>query len=128
MSAPSLEFAHALKLARIAQIMALVSLVIGGVLLATAAVVVAVISYRRSSTLIDGSNFRMDTLALQALKRTAVIAIVMGVLALGVNAIALAMIYPTMMEMLQTGDYATLFGDMQTDGASSAGTSGSFWG
>ena len=127
-NAPNLEFASVLKLARIAQVMALVSLVIGGVLLAAAAMAVAVISYRRAAALRAVNGCTANALALQALKRVTVIAVVMSILALGVNAIAFAMVYPTIVEMMQTGDYASVFGSEQSASDPSTGSGGSFWG
>ena len=125
---PNEELEKARKMTRAAQIMALVSLLIGGVLLGTVALVTAVIAYRKTSGLVSANQANLPPEIAFALKRSAVAAIVVSVLALALNAIALAMIYPTLVEVMQTGDYGTLFGSGQQASPSTSGSGSSFWG
>lgn len=108
------------QLVSAAKIMALVSLVIGGVILSSASIIVAVVAYRR---ILQSSNLD-DGMRLSDLKRSAIAAIVVSVLALALNTAALAVIYPMVIEMLESGDYASLWGSS----APSTGSGGSFWG
>ena len=115
-----LESARKLILA--AQIIAIVSLFIGGVAASTAAVVLAVIGYRQISEIIQSID-QPEVKA--ALKRAGVVALVVSIAALVMNAVALAFLWPEMMQILQTGDYSSLFGG--TAPSPSSGTS-TTWG
>ena len=106
------EFASARRLVTIAQVMAIVSLLIGGVVLSTAALVVAIMALQkvRAHVYTDAQ----DQLTWQLLKRSTTIAIVVAVLALAANVAALIVIYPMLMEAIQSGEYTTLLGTAQT--------------
>ena len=117
------EFASARRLVTAALVMALVSLVIGGVLLGTVSVIVAIIAFGkvRSNMLEDNGNQ-----AWAALKRSATISIVVAVLALAANIAALIVIYPMVIEALQSGEYTSLLsGSAQT---LNTGSNSSTWG
>lgn len=106
-----------------ARVMALVSLVIGGVVLSTAALVTAVAGYRKASA---GAALGRSGEAASwlGMRRLAVAAIVMGAVALALNVAALAYVYPMVLDMVQSGDYASLW-----DGAGSTPSpSTSIWG
>ena len=110
------------RLVTIAQIMALVSLLIGGVLLGSAALVTAVVAMRKTKAI----PCAPDDYAWMALKRSAKIAIVIAVLALAANVAALVFIYPMVMDSIQSGEYSSLFsGAPQTQ---SPGSGTSTWG
>ena len=109
-----------------AQIMSLVSLVIGGVVLSTAALIVAILGYRRILGNVGASAPNMAP-SWVLLKKTAVVAIVMSCIALFANVATLILFYPAFIEMLQTGDIASY---LEANGLSSGSStsSGSFWG
>ena len=121
---PNSDFQSIRRMISAAQIMALVSLIIGGVILSTASVVVAIVAYRKSSSFSSTGNPN-ESQAL--LKRSARIAIALGIGALALNAITLAMIYPALIEILQSGDYASLTGNANSV-QPSTGSGTSTWG
>lgn len=125
-----LTFALAFRSARnfitAAQIMAVASLIIGGVALSCAAAVISVLGYRKVAAM-DASQSTANEQARYLLRRSAIIAMIMSMLALVTNAVALIVFYPSIMEMLQSGDYGSYFG-MGGFGNSGGSTSGSFWG
>ena len=100
-----LESARNLNMA--ARIVAIVSLFLGGVIASTVAVVLAAVSYRKITTLREHIQ---DEATNEALKRSGIGAIVVSVIALALNAISLALLMPTIVYIVQTGDYSSLFG------------------
>ena len=105
-----------------AQIVALVSLIIGGVFASTVALVLAIISYRKFS----GIAGRMqDESVVRALKRAGMMAIVMSCVALVLNVVSLIILMPMVMQFVQTGDYSALFGNGPLAGSGSTSTT---WG
>lgn len=91
-----------------------VSMIIGGVILslvALACAIVALVKARRLR-LPEGT----DGALLQTIQRQAMVGIGIGVVAFGFNAVSLAMIMPTVIDAVQSGDLSSL-----TGGAGSAG-------
>lgn len=115
------EFESARKFCVAAQIVALVSLFIGGVLLSTIAVVLAIIGYRK----LAGVAAKMPEESVRrALRRSGIIAIVLSALALVLNIVSLIVLLPMLGYIAQTGDYSAIFGG---SAAPSSGTS-TTWG
>ena len=101
-----------------AQVCAIVSLFIGGILLSCVAVALAVIGYRKYTQVQpngDSQQFKM------ALMRSGKIAIGMCAIALVLNVISFIALYPLVMEMMETGDLS-IFG-IQPTAPSGSGTS-----
>lgn len=121
-----LEFQSARRMISVAQIMSLISLVIGGVALSTAALVVAILGFRKVTSSLHAANGDMVQTWLY-LRRSSTIAIIMSCIALTANAVTLIIVYPTLMESLQSGDFASYFG-LQGSSQGGASSSGSFWG
>ena len=95
----AVEFKSARNYNIAAQIVALVSLIIGGVF--------------------------ASTVALMALKRAGMMAIVMSCVALVLNVVSLIILMPMVMQFVQTGDYSALFGNGPLAGSGSTSTT---WG
>ena len=121
------ELDTARRLASLAKILALVSLVIGGVLLSGAMVVMSAIAYRNSNRLLANAQDEAFFITAQMVKRSAFIAVVISVLAFALNAISMAVMAPVIMEYMQTGDLKTLFSVGPLSG-SAGGKESSFWG
>ena len=108
-----------------AQIMALVSLIIGGVVLSSAAVITAFVGLRKASALAGESNANEgERDQAQRIRRAAFVGLVMSVLALALNVVALILFYPQFLEAMQNGGYGMLFGG----GQAATGGSESIWG
>ena len=117
------DFASTRRLVTIAQIMAIVSLLIGGVFLSSAALIMAVVASSRAKSHLNDSE--SETVSWQLLKRSAMIAIVVSALALAANIAALMFIYPMVIEALQSGEYSSLIsGSTQMPGDSGTSTWG----
>ena len=116
--------AHGRKLAMFAGFGSIVSFFIGGVLLSAICLVAGILSYRRISAVT--SNPKHDQTAMRAFKRMGISAIALPAVALALNAIALALIIPEIMQMAQTGTYSDLFNFGTSTGA--GGSSTSTWG
>ena len=120
----AIEFSQCRKYITASQICAVVSLFIGGVLLSSVAVVLAILGYRRLSAFTSAHAQPTDTR--NTVKRLGVIAIVMSVLALVINTVALILFYPLVMQAIQYGDLSGLLGTTKPSTAPSnpqAGTS-----
>ncbi len=89
------------------QIMALVSLVIGGVVLSGAAIFVAYLGYGKLRQLAETHAANVE--AYKALVRSGKMAIGMCVVALVLNIIALVMLYSLFSEALRNGDLSAMF-------------------
>ena len=112
------------KYISISQVCAVVSVFIGGVLLSSIAVVFSVLALFKLNTF--AASHTLDQQARNAFKRPAYLAVGLSVLVLVFNIVSLILIYPMVMEGLQTGDLSGIFGTGQ--GGSSPGASTSTWG
>ena len=123
------EFLSARRMITASQVMAVVSLVIGGVVLGSVAIVFAVMGYRKAvaGQRIHQGDASSEDIAWGLLKRSATLAIVMCVIALVANVVALALLYPSLLETLQTGDYSSYFGSTPS-GQEADGQKYSIWG
>lgn len=107
------------------QIIALVSLIIGGVLLSTVSIVLALIARSRAQALCSRQN-DPNLAGWVALRKSATFAAVMGAVALVLNAIALMTYYPMLLNALQGGDYSSIWGGSAPFAAPS-GSGSSAW-
>ena len=121
-NADAVEFKSARNYNIAAQIVALVSLIIGGVFASTVAIVLAIISYRKFSGIAE--HMQEESVA-RALKRAGMMAIVMSCVALALNVVSLIVLMPMVMQIVQTGDYGALFGGGSIAGSGSTSTT---WG
>lgn len=121
---PEREFKSIRRFVTASQITALVSLIIGGVPLSTVAVVLGLIGRSKANGWALNPNDPNRGIWMQ-LRRSATVAAIMGAVALALNAISLAMVYPVMMDMLQNGDLGSLTG---AGTGSGSGGSSSVWG
>lgn len=126
-------------LASISMIGGPLSLLFGGVLLSTAALVcgiIALVLLRSARARAAGSS---EEPIAQNLMRQSVIGLAVSAIALVLNAAALATVMPAMMEALQTGDPSALMNGGSEGASSSSGafdaasgpssqSSGSIWG
>ena len=109
------------------QIMALVSLVFGGVLLSGAAIVTSFVGMRKTRALSsDAPADAASRFEAERLRRAAFVGMAMAIVAFIANAIALVYFYPMFLDAMQSGDYAGMFGGGQS-GSGNAG-SDSVWG
>lgn len=114
------QFNTARKYVTAAQVCAIVSLFIGGMILSAVAVVLAYVGFRKYSELQQAGHIDERSFAL--VKRSCVIAGVMAAAALVLNVISFIAVYPLVMEYVQTGDMSVLFGGSGAGGAGGAGT------
>ena len=115
------EFNSARKLTTISQIMAIVSLFIGGILLSAAAIVVAFVARGRMQRVASQCTPEVQA----AIMRSTIVPIGFCLLAFALNIASLILLYPMVMEMLQNGSFQDLF---PFGGSTSGGSSaGSFW-
>lgn len=114
------EYAKVRRMVGIAQIMALVSLLIGGVVLSTAALIVAVIAYSR----IRNQLTTNPDPTWMAVRRAAVIGIVLSVGALVLNAISIIVFYPMLNDMFNSLNVGQMTGAGGAPGAGSSSTWG----
>lgn len=121
-NADAVEFKSARNYNIAAQIVALVSLIIGGVFASTVALILAIISYRKFSGI---AGHMQDESVVKALKRAGMMAIVMSCVALALNVASLIILMPMVMQFVQTGDYSALFGNGPLAGSGSTSTT---WG
>lgn len=105
----------------IALIGAPVSLILGGIALSTAALVCAIVSFVRLRKIVTPSD--MPGSIERTLYNQAIIALVISIVALTMNAVAIMYMFDAIMEAMETGDVSKLFdgaGDAtQEDGSSS---------
>lgn len=123
---PEQEFRGIRRFVIASQICALVSLIIGGVPLSAVAIVLGLVARSKANGWASNPQ-DPNREAWGLLRRSASIAAIMGAVALVLNAISLAMVYPVMMEMLQNGDLGSLMGGSGATGGS-AGSGSSVWG
>ena len=123
------ELKSAQTLTTVAMICGPVSLLIGGVILSTVAIICAVLAYWKTKKL-QPKNGTQEEL-IRKVNRTAVITTVIGIAALVVNAIYVAMMMPILLETLNTGDISALQNGVSTLGESTQGgnsSGSSVWG
>ncbi len=109
------------SLMSIGMILAIVSLVIGGVLLSTVALILGIIGYRTATRYASTTSGQMQANWV-ILRKSARIALIMSICALVLNAISMIYLYPIMLDFLQMNG----FGDASIMGSSSSGSS--VWG
>lgn len=90
-----------------AQICALVSLIIGGVVLSTVGLVLGLVA-RSKANAMAAVTPEAERTGWLLLRRSATIGTVMAAVALVLNAVSMAIMMPAMMQMLQSGDYGAL--------------------
>ena len=105
------------------------SLIIGGVALSTVAVICATIAIVKVKHVLSRADPSQRTYAL-SLRRTALLGVVIGLVALVLNAVSVAMILPTLIEAMQTGDYRAILGNAaaQLPSAPQPSSGGNAWG
>lgn len=116
---------NARKFISISQICAVVSFFLGGILLSSVAVILAVMGLVKLNTFANAHSLERGNRA--ALMRSGVIALGMCVLALVFNIVSIVMFYPIIMQGLETGDFSGIFGSGQGSSTASDSTS-STWG
>lgn len=112
-----------------------VSMVIGGVLLSTVALVCALVAFLKARRVADTAG--IDANLVRTMRRQAVLGLAIGIVALVLNAVTLAMLMPAIIEAVQAGDLTPLVdgtagsgvspSDGQSGSSDAAGT-GSVWG
>lgn len=115
------ELKKAQRLVMVASIAGPVSLFIGGVFLGTVGLVCGIMAYRKLKQL-AAKRTEVGVFA-SRLKRSSIIGMCVCGVAIVLNGIYAYIMFPTMLEMLESGDYAGLAGDA----GSSAGPSAT-WG
>lgn len=100
-----------------------VSMIVGGVLLSAVALgcAVAALAKVRRVKAPEGS----DGALVQAVRRQAMVGVGIGVVALTLNAVSVALILPAFIEAAQTGDLSSLLGGAGVDGGAGNASSGS---
>ena len=116
------DFESARKLITYAQIAAIVSFFIGGILLSSASLVCAFIANRKLAKIAAARSSSPDVQA--ALMKLGVMALILAGAALIINIIALVFLYPMVFDAMQSGNVNSLFGGS----ASSGGAGTSTWG
>lgn len=119
------ELRAAQNLVMVGSIAGPVSLFIGGVVLSTAGVVCALLGLRKLNALAK----RKTEVSLFAfrLRRSAVVALAICGVALVLNAISFIVMFPLVMEAVESGDYGDLIPNVGGTGSTSSGTN-STWG
>lgn len=115
------EFESARRYIMAAQVIAIISLFIGGMLLSGVALICAIFAYGKLDRLAQRRDDEPE--AQRALKRSGIIVIAIAGSALVVNAIAVAVLYPMLANNLQAGN----LGSLTTSAPSTIGGS-STWG
>lgn len=100
------------------------SLIIGGVVLSTAALVCGIIALVMVRSAKNAQQDAVPDAILQTLTRQAVIGIAVSAIAVAMNAATLMMTMPAIIDAMQTGDYSSLLGG-ESSAADSAGSSDS---
>lgn len=116
-------FESARRLITISQVAAVVSFIIGGVALSTVALICAAIAYRQLSAIAMAKAEHPEMQS--ALRRVGFMALALSAVALAVNAIALALLYPVVMDAVQSGGFGSVFGG---SGHTGGGSGNSTWG
>lgn len=90
-----------------------VSVFVGTVLLSSAGIVCGVIGLRKVKALADRTD-EIGAMA-QRVKRSCIIAIIISAIATALNIVYLVVLYPMMLEIIETGDYSSLFDGSSAD-------------
>lgn len=122
---PNMQDTRTLKvaqnLAMVASLAGPVSIFIGGVFLSTAGLVCAIVAlYKLNGLAKKNSDFAM---AVKRLKRVCITAIVICGIALVLNAISAYLMYPMVLEALESGDYGNLGSNLGTSPDAPKGSS-----
>ena len=112
------------KYISISRICAVVSLFLGGIVLSSISVILAFIGLSKINAY--ANRHSLEQSARLVLRRPGVLALGMCVFALVFNIVSLIVLYPIVMQSLQSGDFSGLFGSGQ--GGASLGSSSSAWG
>ena len=119
-----MQFGRARSLVSASQICSVISLFIGGILVSSVALVIAIVGSRPLFQIAKAHS--AEPIVSRTLRRAAMLAIGMSALVLIVNIISFVLIYPLVIEAMQSGDLASLFTHVQNP--SSAGSANSTWG
>lgn len=117
------ELKSAQNLVIAASITGPISMVIGGVFLGTIGLICGILAFRRIRVLV-GKGGPVGLMAAR-LRTACIVALVVTAIALILNIANMIMIYPMVMEAVQTGDYSKLFpdGSVPSTGGSTSGNS-----
>ena len=134
-SVPQSEAALILKARRnctIANVLAIVSLFIGGMLLDVVAIVFAAMGF--SNLRAFSKKYNNDMVISNALRRPGIIALVLSIIAFVLNAISFAIMFPILYRFIENNDVEGLTAYLQTgqlpnfgNGGTSTGNGGSVW-
>ncbi|WP_139653012.1 hypothetical protein [Raoultibacter phocaeensis] len=115
------ELKSAQNLVIAASITGPISMIIGGVFLGTIGLICGILAYRKIKALM-GKGGPIGLMA-GRLRTACVVALVVTAIALVLNIANMIMIYPLVMEAVQTGDYSKLFpnGTVPSTGGSTSG-------
>ncbi len=120
------QLVRARKLAMLACLASAISFFIGGILLCSAALAAGILSYTRYSAV--SSKIKNNDEMQRTYKRMGIVAVAVPAVTLAINVFTFIMIYPLVMEAVQTGSLDQLF----SAGGGTTGTSGggttSTWG
>ena len=100
------------------------SIIIGGVLLSTAALVCGIVAFVMVRKMQGAAEGAQSTAIEQALTRQAIIGIAVSALALVMNVASVIMMLPAIMDAVQTGDYSSLLGGGASGSTDSGGAFG----
>lgn len=106
----NLELKSARTLATVATVAGPVSLIIGGVALSIVAIVCAGIALTKVRRILARTEQGQRSYAL-ALRQTARMGIGVGIVALVLNGVSVAMMMPVLLDAMRTGDYSAILGD-----------------
>ena len=115
---------RARKLAMVACIGSAISFIIGGVLLSGICLVAGIMSYLRYSSVSAHLQDMKDVATVY--KRMGIVAIALPAVALAINFVAIMMVFPLVLEASETGNLDALFGASGTE--ATGGGSTSTWG
>lgn len=99
-----------------------VSLFVGGILLGTVGTICALLAYRKLRALMQKSN-ETAAVARDMLKSTRT-ALIICLVAVALNAISFVIMFPVIEQMLQSGDFASVAGNMSAGTAAGSSTWG----
>lgn len=97
-------------MALITQVCAFVSLVIGGVLLSSVSLVLAIVYMRKASRASERQADERAAVTWELMCRSLKFSMLVNAIALLLNVTAMILFYPILMELIQTGDIASVFG------------------
>lgn len=117
------DFKRARRYTMAAQIMAIASLFLGGVILSGVALLLGVLAYSKLNKIAMARTGEPDIQ--HALRRSGVMAIVVSAIALALNAITVVFLYPYLSEIMQSASLGTLSG---TSASTNAGSGSATWG